>query len=385
MNSIIKTIYDYASTEVKDNADILNCVADAGLLRNKSRTAKNIATMRNLDIIPSEDGRIRHIKRAIIEYTDTLDFPVSSRHISYYLTGRGIIQKSTNQYNAINRYLVDMRMSGELDKSKISDNHRQYDPVPVDSIAEDVSDAIMEHRYNIERLPRLLSNYIRNAFPSIYAIRDAYVERKWYNQPNYVEVWIEADGVRPWVESICNRWEVALVSTKGESSFNQKDRAAMHLDEVVRLTGRQPHILFYADFDKKGFSIPKAIERSWNEEGFCNVAEPIVDRRAGAYEHIAEYGLITEPLEKEVKGWHHDFTYQLETFDPHVFGDMVEQDIASLFDDSIAESNKREVDAVMDQIADANDSMRDEYAEVLKTLEQVAELAYDRLTASLGN
>lgn len=74
---------------------------------------------------------------------------------------------------------------------------------------------------------------------------------RWYNQPEYVEVWIEKDALASTFNSFLRKQDVYIAVNKGYSSWTFLYDNAMRLQEKVD-DNKNIHILYFGDFDPSG-------------------------------------------------------------------------------------------------------------------------------------
>lgn len=82
---------------------------------------------------------------------------------------------------------------------------------------------------------------------------------RWIDQPNYVEVYFEAAAMAGQFFAYANE-NVPLLAFHGDISIPAKWDAAVRLVRRWRALNKPVKVLYYGDFDDKGFQIPRSAE-----------------------------------------------------------------------------------------------------------------------------
>ena len=196
------------------------------------------------------------------------------RGLFYILVSKNILENIQNRYKGLSRKLVEARKRGVLDPDCIVDESRTI---------IDIDDSF----YPPEQLIDAQLD-VPESLPEDYKTR--YIPR-WYEQPHYIEVWVERKAMAGVLKSILVGYQIRIVPTGGWASFTYERNNLKRLKEKVR-QGKKVHILYLGDYDPSGLRMDeKMIYRYWNEYGID------LKRIAITREQIQEFDLqhITNP------------------------------------------------------------------------------------------
>ena len=165
------------------------------------------------------------------------------RTMFYALVSLNVIPNTQSRYQYLSKFTSKARIKGELPIDCFADNTR--------SIIQEFSDIHLEPKEYIKRYVDYLENISKN-----YPLQIP----KWYNQPHYVEVWIEKDALSGTFRKILKDRQVRIVPNKGFSSLS-----FIH-DNIERLKscakdGKEIHIRYFGDLDPSGENIEEVIQQ----------------------------------------------------------------------------------------------------------------------------
>ena len=193
--------------------------------------------------------------------------PTSIRGMYYMALGAGLIDKDAqgqrNNYMRVQRRLLQMRRSGRLPYSWITDGSRTI--------------------YGYERYEDL----------EAFADHAASIYRKdyWMDSPVRVEVWVEKDAMAGKLKPVVrDEFGLGLYVSRGFASETYLQKAGDH----IRSGGRPTYVYLLTDFDASGMNIAQTVERELIKQ--ASPTEVMVERIAATPEQIDEYGLITQPV-----------------------------------------------------------------------------------------
>jgi len=193
--------------------------------------------------------------------------PTSVRGMYYMALGAGLIDKDAhgqrNNYMRVQRRLLQMRRSGRLPYSWITDGSRTI--------------------YGYERYEDL----------EAFADHAASIYRKdyWMDSPVRVEVWVEKDAMAGKLKPVVrDEFGLGLYVSRGFASETYLQKAGDH----IRSDGRPSYVYLLTDFDASGINIAETVERELIKQ--ASPTEVMVERIAATPEQIDEYGLITQPV-----------------------------------------------------------------------------------------
>jgi hypothetical protein len=186
------------------------------------------------------------------------------RQVFYQASVRGIVDKSEAGYGIVQTDLVQMRRSGALPYSWLSDNTRW------------------------QRKPNTFNN-VQEALDETARL---YRKALWTYANAYVEVWLEKDALAGVVLPVTARYEVPLMVARGYASLSFLHSAAEHI------SGLEVPVYIYhlGDFDPSGVNAGEKIEQTLRE--MAPVAEIHFDRLAVTPDQIAQWTLPTRPTKQ---------------------------------------------------------------------------------------
>jgi hypothetical protein len=201
------------------------------------------------------------IRDAILEVLRE-ENPATCRSVFYRLVSRGAVAKTEAEYKGtVIRLLSEMRLDGSLPWGWIADGTR--------------------HRHK----PRTFSGLES----MLEHTRDTYRRDLWEQQPAYVEVWCEKDGLVGVLEDVTWGFDVPLLPCKGYPSLTYLHEAAEQLADV----GKPAFLYYFGDHDPSGVDIDRKVEQRLRQ--FAPDADITFTRVAVLESQIEELKLPTRP------------------------------------------------------------------------------------------
>lgn len=153
---------------------------------------------------------------------------------SFYLTEtRSLVPKTEQGYDAVGRYLIQMRKDGVIPFGWISDNTRwMRKPQSYSSLEEALRNTVRTYRRNL-----------------------------WDTQDVYVEVWCEKDAIAGVLLEETYDWDVPLMVSRGFSSVTFLYEAAVK----IRAIGKPAYLYYFGDHDPSGVAVDRSIEKRLRE------------------------------------------------------------------------------------------------------------------------
>jgi hypothetical protein len=198
----------------------------------------------------------KDMNQDILDAVDSLEskgFKVPTIRSVYYVLGSlGKIPLTDQGYKALDEKIVHMRKDGEIPWGFFA--VKRGTSIETDSYTSPVTTV------------KQAINYVRN-------IHDYYTIPRWYGQPNYVEVWIEKDGLLGALGEWTKDLGITVRAPQGYGAWefiNENidkikdelvDRENAYADDDV-----QVHILYLGDLDPSGKDIPRFL----NDESFSH-------------------------------------------------------------------------------------------------------------------
>ena len=175
--------------------------------------------------------RMLQIARQILAVL-TQDHPQSVRHVFYRLLDPTLplpLPKTEAGYKCVQRALVDLRRSGQVPYSWISD---------------------------ATRWGYYVSAY-QHAADALPAAASAYRVDLWSQADTYVEVWTESRSMVGVIRDVIDELAVPLYAAGGFSSLTLANNAAEHIGRLAN--GRPVRILYIGDWDPAGVLIDEKV------------------------------------------------------------------------------------------------------------------------------
>jgi hypothetical protein len=270
------------------------------------------------------NDELKSIYDAAIEILAS-DPPMTVRHVYYRLVSEGLIPKTEASYDAVVRYLVKLRRSGEIPYSWISDSTRWI------------------------RKPRTYDS----GSDALRITAKAYRRSLWANQDAYVELWVEKDALAGVLIEETDPYDVPLMVSRGFASITYLYESA----QAIKEQEKPAFIYLLTDHDPSGLTAAKQIA-----EGLADFALdfPITfERLAVTEQQITEWDLPshwTKPSthNKDFRGE----SVELDAIPPRLLRGLVRDAIERHVDPFVLEQTRnterleREVLAVIANAAD---------------------------------
>ena len=202
--------------------------------------------------------------RAAIHAVAESDNPVSIRHIYYRMVVQGLVEKTLNGYQQLQKITVDMRDDGMLPYEWIEDSSRRaywntgYDGI--DSYAK--------------------------------AAAQLYRRDYWTDTDTLVEVWCESRSLVGALGQVCSEYVVPLFPSGGFPSLSFVYEAAEHIMDSERAYAV---ILYVGDYDQAGVLIDVSLEKRLRDFLVDWPGELTFHRLAVNDDQIDSMGLPTRP------------------------------------------------------------------------------------------
>jgi hypothetical protein len=238
-----------------------------------------------------------------------VDNPMTVRQVFYRLVSAGVIEKTDNAYDAIDRILVQMRRSDDLPYAWLTDSTRWM------------------------RKPRTYSS----AEAALQNTVQCYRRAIWNEQDVYLEIWVEKDALAGILFEETSKWDVPLMVTRGFPSLSYIYEAA----EAISAEDKPTYLYYFGDFDPSGVRIPRTTEKQLRE--LAPDADIHFERVAVTEEQIELLGLPTRPTKKKgnthANGWDGE-SVEVDAIPPAQLRSMVRQCIELHVDHRVLEITK---------------------------------------------
>mgnify|MGYP000907811872 CR=1 FL=1 len=243
------------------------------------------------------------------------DGPLTLRQVYYRLVAAQVIPNNRNAYSNLSSHLVNARLAGIVDDSRIVDRVRQTLRV---SCWGD------------------LGHFLR-------AVRRSYRREKWASQTFNVEVWCEKDAVAGVLEPVANAYEVLLYPCRGYNSYSALKEAGERIRECQRPTV----VLYLGDFDPSGQDMPRDIrDRLTRDFG------AVLDLQVIALtpEQVAAHDLPPNPIKRSdsrAQAFADQYggnVWELDALPPDVLQALVREHVERFFDKTAFELEREKED-----------------------------------------
>ncbi len=184
--------------------------------------------------------RARRTKQRIEQLDDQIvavlaaDHPQSVRHVFYRMTDPRLpepVEKSERGYRHVQHRCVELRRSGRIQYSWITDATRRGYFTPT----------------------------YRNAGDFLRSVAGHYRADLWQQADHYVEIWVESRSIAGVVQDDCQELAVSLYPAGGFSSITLAFESAQYINSES--AGKPVTIFYIGDYDPAGVLIDVAIER----------------------------------------------------------------------------------------------------------------------------
>jgi hypothetical protein len=190
--------------------------------------------------------------------------PCSVRQVFYQAVVRGLLEKTENNYDKVQRALVKMRRLNRIPYGWIVDGTRwMHKPTTYSSLEQ-----------------------------ALQRTKQTYRRAIWDSQPVRVEIWLEKEALAGVIYDVTAEYDVPLYVARGFSSLTYLAEAASD----IRAAGKPIFIYHLGDHDPSGRAAGEHIERMLRE--LAPEAEIHFERLAVTVEQIASLNLPTRPTKK---------------------------------------------------------------------------------------
>ena len=194
-------------------------------------------------VLPETKKQLEDVIRQGIE--------VTLRGMYYSLVVIGILPYTQQIYKAFDAQTVKWRESGIIPIDVFEDDTRR------------ISKGFTDKYESITDYARRLINYLRFA-------HENYDIPRWYNQDNYVEIWLEKNAALRNIRSMVKGLDVIIAPNSGHSSV------AFFNDNVERLKekqneGKDIYVIYLGDCDPSGETMPEVYKAKFEKYGISDV------------------------------------------------------------------------------------------------------------------
>lgn len=268
-------------------------------------------------------SQLEQLDQQIIDVLEE-DHPQSVRHVFYRMTDPRLpepVDKTDKGYEVVQRRCVDLRRSGRVDYSWITD---------------------MSRRGYFVRTYRGAAQFLRS-------VTSLYRGDLWQQADHYCEVWCESRSIAGVIEGECRELAVDLYPSGGFSSLTLAYQSANGINWEFENNGGKPVTVYYiGDYDPAGVLIDVSIERELRTHLHAGV--DLTFRRIGiTAEQIELYELPSKPRKSgDRRALHIERTVEAEAMPAGIMRALLREHIEALLPDGaldvtrVAEQSERE-------------------------------------------
>lgn len=206
---------------------------------------------------------VDHLSHLCEDY-ERRGYTVTVRQLHYQFVKENLYANTAQNYDRLQSALSDGRRAGQISWTAVEDVGRNLYGTETSSCPAE----------------------------SLTRLRGTYTLDKWRDQPVYLEVWAEKDGMLNALGKVCGRLEVNFTSCHGYNSDSELWRAGGRFRRAVQ-RGQRPMIFHLGDHDPSG--VHMTVDNADKVEMFCGVRVQVV-RLALNMPQIEELRLPPNPV-----------------------------------------------------------------------------------------
>lgn len=295
----------------------------------------------------------KRIKRthAILELVKTIlpqyDQALTLRQLFYRLVGRDITFQKLNKETKEREWITERYVNTDSNYkglSRLLVLAREQDEIDVDAIEDRLRTADIRGRYN----PANIGVWDRNLWNAEYYMLNHSLDH-WIGQPNVAVGVLEKDALSGVIGTKTDEHEVSLVVNRGYNSYTQIHQMCKNLSARVK-NNRTIHFLIFGDYDPTGHDIIRNFQKRTREimaKLYPESEVKMVFNHIGLHrEQIDELQLPPVPAKKSDRrtaafvAEHGDEIVELDSVDPPILQEWIENAILEIFDDDIYQKVK---------------------------------------------
>ena len=234
------------------------------------------------------------------------DLRLTARQLYYQLVSRNVIVNTERSYKNITNLLADARYAGLIDWYAIEDRGRE--PLvwqEFDNIAECAERAIRNFRL-----------------------------RRWADQPNYAELWVEKQALAGVLQPLAAEFHVTLMVNKGYSSASAMYESASRFRRRMN-TNKKLFLFYLGDHDPSGEDMVRDIAARLEEFG---VEDLNVSKVALTMTQVEEHNPPPNPAKKtdsrfaSYQQTHGDESWEVDALPPAVLQELIRDALENVLD-----------------------------------------------------
>lgn len=237
-------------------------------------------------------------------------FNLTLRQLFYQFVARGILPNEDREYHSLGKVINKARLSGRISWEAIDDRTRFMRSAAHWDSAEGVMQAAV----------------------------DAFRVDRWERQDCRPEIWIEKDALIGLIENVCSDLDVPFFSCRGYTSQSAMWRAAQRMQSYMN-QDQVPMIFHLADHDPSGLDMSEDILQRMDVFGVRDYLE--YERLGLNIDQVQQYNPPPNPTKlsdsrtNNYRDQYGSECWELDSMDPDVIIDLVENAILNVRDDDI--------------------------------------------------
>lgn len=253
---------------------------------------------------PNTVQLLNQILKVIQSYQEQ-GYRLTLRQLYYQLVVQNVFENEQKNYAKLSRLLGEARMSGLCDWNAIEDRIR---------------------------VPQFPSQW--NDIPdAMNTLINVYRRKRWNDQENYVEVWVEKDALSGVLEPITNDYHVHLLVNRGYSSISAMHDASLRFLRAER-KGKNCYLLYLGDQDPSGEDMVRDIEHRldelWATVKVSKIA--ITMEQVQAYNPPPNPAKLTDPRAEDYILKHGVNSWEVDALPPAVLNAILTDELELLVD-----------------------------------------------------
>lgn len=179
------------------------------------------------------------------EWFDERRIKPSLRTMFYRLVSKEIIPNTEQAYKSLSKATVKARIDGKIPWDAFSDEGRVV-----------IDDSIKDY-IAIKHYVQSIITYLKNAHKH-------YTIPRWFNQPHYVEIWVEKLALKDTFLSFLEDRQVLVAVNKGYAGWSFLYENCKRLQKI-KASGKEIHILYFGDFDPSGDDMDRHLNQALSQ------------------------------------------------------------------------------------------------------------------------
>lgn len=264
---------------------------------------------------------LQECQKILTEYSEA----ITLRQMFYLLVNNGHLELNETAYRKVKNLMINARKFGRVSPTTFSGKK-----IIVDEGIYSTADSYLQSCISEYRIPRT------------------------FNQPNHVEIWVEREPHRVFINSLVSEYDIPVYVTGGYSSFSFVFEAAQRIEASAERRG-SPRVLYFSDFSPASINMFEShVSEISNHLSLTrNEIDAIMLRVGLEPEHLVKFDLpVLEVLGSTQKTQLFESRYselleelgyprvpvvEIESLNPADFSDIISNVLFSLTDQSILE------------------------------------------------